>query len=59
MVYCESFMLKDKQWYIYVPLTTNMLAVRVFFKMIVADFEVFPSVFLIKQLFYSHLLDMR
>ena len=42
-----------------VPLTTNMLGVRVFFAIIVADFKVFLWVFLIKQLFHSRLLDMR
>ena len=40
-------------------LTTYMLAVHVFFAMIIANFEVFLWVFLIKQLFHSHLLYMR
>ena len=36
-----------------------MLVVRVFFAMIVADFKVFLSLFLIKLLFQWRLLDIR
>ena len=39
-----------------IPLTTNMLGVRLFFAMNVADFEIFLWVFLIKELFHSRLL---
>ena len=35
-----------------------MLDVRIFFAITVADFEVFLSVFLIKQLFHAGLLDV-
>ena len=39
--------------------TTNMLGVLVFFAKIVALFEAFLRVFLIKQLFQTRLLEMR
>ena len=37
----------------------NMGGILVIFAMFVADFEVFPWAFLIKQLFHSRFLDMR
>ena len=47
-------------WF-HIPLTINMLGVRVFFAIIVVDFEVYIYlwVFVINQLFHSRLLDMR
>ena len=44
----------------HLPLTTKKLEERVFFEMaFVISFEVFLWMFLIKQLFYAGLLDMR
>ena len=42
----------------HIPRTTNMAGLHVFFAMSVASFEVFLGVFLIKQFFHSHLLDI-
>ena len=50
--------LTDSGIWTHIPLTTNMLGVRVFFTMIVANLEVFLRVFFIKQLFHSPLLDI-
>ena len=59
MVYCKSkILIVDSKWCMSsytIDHYSNMLGVHVFFAMIVAHFEVF----LIKQLFHSHLLDMR